>query len=83
MRGADIRIDTGGDCASGHRGSHPRVGLDNSGQALRASSQKKARETGSLNAFRSQDGSVLGLGPFVYPPYGEETVERPASNFVT
>jgi len=83
MRGADIRIDTGGDCASGHRVRHPRVGLDNSGNAMQASPQGEARETGSLNAIRSQDGSVLGLGPFVYPPYGEETVERPASNFVT
>jgi hypothetical protein len=83
MRGADIRIETGGDCASGHRVRHPRVGLDNTGHAMRASSQGEARETGSFNAFRSQDGSVLGLGPFVFPPYGEETVERPASSFVT
>jgi len=59
------------------------VGLDNSGDAMRASSQGEARGTGSFNALRSQDGSVLGLVPFVSPPYGEETVERPASNFVT
>jgi len=83
MRGADIRIETGGDCASGYRVRHPRVGLDNTSDAMRASSQGEARETGSFSAFRSQDGSVLGLGPFVFAPYGEETVERPASNFVT
>jgi hypothetical protein len=59
------------------------VGLDNSGNAMQASLQGEARGTGSLNALRSQDGSVLGLVPFVSPPYGEETVERPASNFVT
>jgi hypothetical protein len=49
----------------------------------RQARNEEARGTGSLNAFRSQDGSVLGLGPFVASPYGEETVERPASNFVT
>jgi hypothetical protein len=83
MRGADIRIETGGDCASGYRGD--TRGWDSIFRAftLQASPQREARGTGSLNAFRSQDGSVLGLGPFVYSPYGEETVERPASNFVT
>lgn len=61
----------------------PAGGTRYTGHAMRASSQGGARETGSFNAFRSQDGSVLGLGPFVFPPYGEETVERPASSFVT
>jgi hypothetical protein len=61
------------------------VGLDDTGTAQQASLPGEARETGSFNTFRSQDGSVLGLGPFVaLLPYGaRETVERPASNFVT
>jgi hypothetical protein len=61
------------------------VGLDDTGTAQQASLPGEARETGSFNTFRSQDGSVLGLGPFVaLLPYGAgETVERPASNFVT
>jgi hypothetical protein len=50
---------------------HPRVGLDNSGNAMQASLQGEARGTGSFNTFRSQDGSVLGLGPFVFSPFGD------------
>jgi hypothetical protein len=46
---------------------HPRVVLDISGhRRCRQARKVEARGTGSLNAFRSQDGSVLGLGPFVY-----------------
>jgi hypothetical protein len=44
---------------------HPRVGLDDSGTAQQASLPGGARGTGLFNTFRSQDGSVLGLGPFV------------------
>lgn len=71
MRGADIRIETGGNCASGYRVRHPRVVLENSGQEMRASPQQETRGTGLHNAFYSRDGPVLGLGPFVFTPYGD------------
>jgi hypothetical protein len=39
MRGADIRSERGGDCASGYRVRHPRVGLDNSGHSAQPASR--------------------------------------------
>lgn len=66
VRGAEHRIGTGERLRIRLSRLHPRVGLDNSGDAMQASLQGEARGTGLFNAFCSQDGSVLGLGPFVF-----------------
>jgi hypothetical protein len=59
------------------------VGLDNTGTAQQASLPGEARETGSFDTFRSQDGSVLGLGPFVTHTFrrgGRSSGQRRASS---